>query len=112
MKIMKNSFKNRIEKYFSLKFFGNRYIVILMFFGVWILFLDDASFLQHRALNKEIKTLESNQKYYKNEIEEDQKRIRELNNTEKIEHYAREKYYMQRTNEDVYIIEYENDTIK
>lgn len=109
---MKNPFKNLLEKYPSLKFVGNRYIVILIFFGVWLLFLDDASYLQHRTLNKEVKTLESNKKYYEDEIRKDQKQIKELNNTEKVEHYAREKYYMQKPNEDVYIIEYENDTIK
>lgn len=109
---MKNPFKNILEKYPSLKFLGNRYVVILIFFGIWLLFLDDASYLQHRTLNKEIKTLESNKKYYEDEIRKDQKQIKELNNTEKVEHYAREKYYMQKPNEDVYIIEYENDTIK
>lgn len=86
--------------------------MVMLFFAVWIIFLDDASYLQHRVLNKEIKTLESNKKYYEDEIRKDQKQIKELNNTEKIEHYAREKYYMQKPNEDVYIIEYENDTIK
>lgn len=109
---MKNPFKNITTKYPFLKFFGNRYVVVMLFFAVWIIFLDDASYLQHRVLNKEIKTLESNKKYYEDEIRKDQKQIKELNNTEKIEHYAREKYYMQKPNEDVYIIEYENDTIK
>lgn len=109
---MKNPFKNSIEKYPILKIFGNRYFVVLLFFAIWILFLDDASYLRHRVLNKEIKTLESNKKYYQDEIENDQKQIKELNNIEKVEYYAREKYYMQKPDEDVYIIEYENDTIK
>lgn len=109
---MKKSFKKILEQYPSLKLIGNRYIVVLIFFGVWILFLDDASLLQHTSLNKEIKTLESNKMYYKDEIKKDKEQIKELNNIEKIEYYAREKYYMQRPQEDVYIIEYENDTIK
>ncbi len=109
---MKNPFKNSIQKYPFLKLFGNRYFVVLLLFTVWILFLDDASFLQHRALNKEIKILESNRDYYKNEIKKDLQQIKELNNIDKIERYAREKYYMKRADEDIYIIEYENDTIK
>jgi cell division protein DivIC len=109
---MKNPFKSSMQKYPFLKLFGNRYFVVLLLFGVWLLFLDDASFIRHRALDKEIKTLESNKKYYQDEINKDRKQIKELNNIEKIEHYAREKYYMQKSNEDVYIIEYENDTIK
>lgn len=109
---MKNPLKNSFQKYPFLKLFGNRYFVVLLFFGVWIVFLDDASFLRHRVLNKEIKTLESNKRYYQDEIDKDKQQIKELNNMEKIEYYAREKYYMQKQNEDVYIIEYENDTIK
>jgi cell division protein DivIC len=109
---MKNPFKKSVKKYPFLRFLGNRYFVLLLFFGIWILFLDDASYLQHRVLNKEIKTLESNKKYYQDEIKNDQKQIKALNNIDKIEQYAREKYYMHKPNEDVYIIEYENDTIK
>src|SRR5690554_340483 len=109
---MKNPFKNSVEKYPFLKLFGNRYFVVLLFFVIWILFLDDASFFQHRVLNKEIKTLESNKNYYKEEIRNDQKQIKELKNTEYIERYAREKYFMKKNNEDIYIIEYENDTIE
>jgi len=109
---MKNPIKNSVQKYPILKVFGNRYSVVLLFFIIWILFLDDASLLQHRVLNKEIKTLESNRNYYKEEIKSDQKQIKELKNTEYIEKYAREKYYMKKNNEDIYIIEYENDTIK
>jgi len=109
---MKNTFKNIFKKYVSWKFLSTRYILVLLFLVVWILFLDDASYLRHRTLNKEINNLENSKKYYKNEIRKDQKQIKELQNIEKIEHYAREKYYMKKPNEDVYIIEYENDTIR
>jgi len=107
---MKNTFRNIFKKYLSWKVLGNRYIIISLFFVVWILFLDDASFLRHRVLNKEIKDLEKSKKYYQNEITRDQKQINELQDLNKIEHYAREKYYMKKTNEDVYVIEY--DTIE
>ena len=36
-------------------------------------------------------------------------KIKKLKNTDQIEKYAREKYYMKRANEDVYLIEYEDD---
>jgi len=108
---MKNSLKNAVKKYISLRFLSNRYLIVLLFFAVWILFLDDASYLRHMVLNKEIKNLEKSKKYYQNEITKDQKQINELQDLNKIEHYAREKYYMKRPNEDVYVIEYENDTI-
>jgi len=109
---MKNKFRDIFKKYISWRSFSNRYVIVLLFFLVWILFLDDASYIRHRALNKEIKNLQTSKQYYLNEIKKDKKQIKELKNIEKIEQYAREKYYMKKTNEDVYIIEYENDTIR
>ncbi|MDY0089113.1 MAG: septum formation initiator family protein [Flavobacteriaceae bacterium] len=105
-------FKNLKTKYPALKYIGNRYILVLLFFLIWMLFLDNYSYLEHRFLNKEIKELETNKNYYKEEIKKDCLEIKQLKNTEYIEKYAREKYYMKKDNEDIYVIEYENDTIK
>lgn len=77
-----------------------------------MLFLDTYSYLDHRFLDKEINELESNKKYYQNEIAKDKKSIKTLKNQHQIEKYAREKYYMKKENEDIYIIEYENDSLK
>lgn len=105
-------FKNLKTKYPALKYIGNRYILVLLFFLIWMLFLDNYSYLEHRVLNKEIKELETNKNYYKEEIKKDCLEIKQLKNSEYIEKYAREKYYMKKDNEDIYVIEYENDTIK
>ena len=55
--------------------------------------------------------LEAEKEYYKNEIEKDKKAIQELSTEEGVEKLAREKYYMKKENEEIYIIEYE-DSIK
>jgi cell division protein FtsB len=55
--------------------------------------------------------LEAEKEYYKNEIEKDKKAIQELSTDEGIEKLAREKYYMKKDNEEIYIIEYE-DSLK
>lgn len=96
-------------KYPYLKFLGNRYVLVMLFFIVWMLFLDNYSWLNHRILNKEIDELEDNIEYYKKEIKEDSFKIKKLKNDDQIEKYAREKYYMKRKNEDVYIIEFEGE---
>jgi cell division protein FtsB len=62
-------------------------------------------------LNKELEELEVNKKYYQDEIKRDEEDIKRLKNPDQIEKYAREKYYMKRDSEDIYIIEYEGDTI-
>ena len=74
-----------------------------------MIFLDNYSYFEHRILDKQIEELEDNISYYKKEIAEDSLKIKKLKNTDQIEKYAREKYYMKRANEDVYLIEYEDD---
>jgi len=101
--------KDIFNKYPFLKFLGNRYVLVLLGFIIWMLFLDNYSYLEHRVLNKEINELEDNIDYYKTEIQKDSIRIKKLKNPDQIEKYAREKYYMKRENEDIYIIEYEGE---
>lgn len=102
---MKNPYKNR--RWF--KFVSNKYIWVLLFFVSWMLFLDNYSYLDHRLLNQQIQELEDNKKYYKEEINQDLKSIKSFKNPDQIEKYAREKYYMKRENEDIYIIEFEDE---
>lgn len=68
--------------------------------------------MEHRVLNKQLDELEDNKKYYQDEIKKDEENIKLLKNPDQIEKYAREKYYMKRDSEDVYIIEFEGDSIK
>ncbi len=109
---MKTWYTNLIANYPFLKFIGNRYTIVLLFFMVWMLFLDNTSYLEQRVLNKQIDELENNKKYYQDEINKDNKNIKNLKNLNQVEHYAREKYYMKRDSEDIYIIEYEEDELR
>ena len=101
--------KALVNRYKFLKFLGNPYLLVIIVFSVWMLFLDNYSYLEHRVLNKEINELEDNIDYYKTEIKKDSIRIKKLKNPDQIEKYAREKYYMKRENEDIYIIEFEGE---
>jgi cell division protein DivIC len=104
--------KNLTDAYPILKILGNRYVIVLAFFIVWMLFLDNTSYMEQRILNKQLDELEDNQKYYQDEIKKDEEKIKQLNNPDQIEKYAREKYYMKRDSEDIYIIEFEGDSLK
>lgn len=105
---MKNSYKDK--PWF--KFISNKYIWVLLFFSTWMIFLDNYSYFDHRFLNDQINELEDNKAYYQEEIKKDQKSIKQLKNPEEIEKYAREKYYMKKDSEDIYIIQFEGDTIE
>jgi cell division protein FtsB len=109
---MKNPLKKITDKHPLLKFLSNKYVIVLVFFIVWMFFLDTYSYLEHRFLDKEIDELQTNKDYYQNEINKDKNSIRTLKNQHQIEKYAREKYYMKKDNEDIYIIEYEGDTLE
>lgn len=98
------------SKYF--KPFKNIFVIILIIFGVWMLFWDANSWLIHHELNTDITDLEDEKEYYHKEIEKDKKAIKALSNAEGIEKLAREKYYMKKENEDIYIIEYEDSIVK
>jgi cell division protein FtsB len=96
---------DRLKKYFL-----NRYVLILLGFGIWMYFFDDNSVLIHKELNKDIDKLESSIEFYQIEIEKDKKIINDHKDPEKLERYARETYQMKKENETIYIIE--QDTIE
>jgi cell division protein DivIC len=105
-----------LKKFFSrypfLAFLSNRYVLVLAFVAVWLIFLDNYSYFEHRILDKEIQELEDNKEYYIQEIKKDSTSIKQLKNAEQTEKYAREKYFMKRDDEDIYIIEFEEDAKK
>jgi cell division protein DivIC len=105
---MTNSYKDK--PWF--KFLSNKYVWALLFFSTWMIFLDNYSYFDHRILDKQINELEDNATYYKEEIRKDQQKIKQLKNPDQVEKYAREKYYMKKDSEDIYIIEFEGDTIE
>ncbi len=93
------------------RFASNRYVLILLVFIVWIGFFDENSYLVHYKLfDREIKQLEADKEYYQTQIEIDSKKIKKLEDPEKLDQFAREKYKMKKVNEEIFIIEY--DTLK
>jgi cell division protein DivIC len=101
---------NQLKQNKFVRFFTNRYVIILIVFTVWMFFFDENSYLIHKEFNKEINELETAIEYYKKEIKEDKKVIKNLEDSLQLERFAREKYLMKKENEDLYIIEF--DTLK
>ncbi|MCM4169010.1 Cell division protein FtsB [Arenibacter antarcticus] len=89
----------------------NMYVLVLSVFLVWMIFFDTNSLLIHWELKKEIKNLEKQQEFLKEEISRDKKIIKKLTDPEELEKFAREHYYLKKKNEEIYLIEYE-DSIK
>lgn len=96
------------------KWFGyitNLYVVVLTAFVIWMVFFDTNSLLIHMELKKQIKTLEKQQEFLRNEIEKDKKTLEKLSDPKELEKFAREQYFLKKKNEEIYLIEYE-DSLK
>ncbi len=100
IEIIKNS------KFF--KFFSNIYILITTIFLIWIIFIDSNSLAVNVKLKSQINELENKIKHLQNEINQDQKLISNLKNLDSLEKYGREKHFMKKQNEEIYIIEIED----
>ncbi|MEN9697304.1 MAG: hypothetical protein RLZ56_725 [Bacteroidota bacterium] len=84
----------------------NRYFLAALGFVVWMLFFDQRDYFQQRERAGELNKVEAAKKYYKDEIDQTQKQLNNLqNNAAAIEKYARERYLLKREGEEVYLFE-------
>lgn len=84
----------------------NKYIVVLTFFGIMLLFVSDYSVLNRMKNRAEIRRLESEIAIKRKQIEQDQKRINELKSSrDNLEKFAREHFLMKKKDEVIYLIE-------
>ena len=91
---------------------SNKYVLILLFFIIWMIFFDTNSYFIHNELNQDIESLEQTKEIYKEEIRKDQTFIEQMKDSNEMEKYAREKYYLKKEGEDIYIIEHEDSLPK
>jgi len=85
--------------------FGNKFFLVLVLFFGWMIFFDKHDVLTQFRLQRSVNQLEEDKTYYSEKIQEAYQAKQDLEvNKEK---YAREKYFMKKRNEDVFIIEKE-----
>lgn len=82
----------------------NKYIVSLIVFAVWMLFIDRNSVIDQIQLRWELRELRKQKKYYKEQISHLVEEEKMLSDPANIELLAREKYYMHRDDEDIFIM--------
>jgi cell division protein FtsB len=95
------SFFQKIKPYFK-----NKYIVILLAFGVYYVFFDSYKLSTRISNARKINKLEQDIAYYKTQIESDKRQMQELHSNNKdLEKFAREKYLMKKENEDIFVLD-------
>ena len=102
---------SEVKKNKWIQYISNKYVLIFLLFLIWMFFFDTNSYFIHKELNEDRDALKKNKEFYEEEIKKDKAFIEKMNDSDQIEKYAREKYYLKRENEDIYIIEHE-DSIK
>jgi len=89
----------------TLGFLWNRYIIAFLVFVVFVLIIGPNNIGAQIELNNGIKEVQTERQFYIDEIEKNKKISKELmTNLDNLERFAREKYWMKRDNEDVYLI--------
>jgi hypothetical protein len=86
----------------------NKYILTSILFVIWVLFFDQNNLLDRKKYVNEYKQLLKDKEYYLQKIEEDKKKLEELQtNNENLEKFAREQYLMKKDDEEIFIIKEE-----
>tara|TARA_B100002019_G_scaffold287977_2_gene300843 strand:- start:982 stop:1290 length:309 start_codon:yes stop_codon:yes gene_type:complete len=91
-------------------FFKNPMVFIVLIFVIWMIFFDTNSLIIHNELSNDINKLNNQKKYFTNEINKDKSELKLLQTDSGLEKYAREKLFMKKENEDIFLIEY--DTLR
>ena len=90
---------------FFKKYINNKFFYTALAFVVWMVFFDSDNFLEQIRLNQQIKKLEKQKIFYNKEITKNKNAINALQyDTAKLEDYARERYFMKKDNEDIYVV--------
>ena len=98
--------KKNVNKFLNL--LKNKYILTSILFATWVLFFDQNNLLDRKKYVNEYKQLLKDKEYYLQKIEEDRKKLEELQtNNENLEKFAREQYLMKKDDEEIFIIKEE-----
>lgn len=101
------------EKNFVRKYIINKYTISIVAFLVWMIFFDSNSFLTIRDLNQEISHYEKKLGYYQTEYQQNSEFYKRLiNNKEEKEKFARENYFMKKSDEEIFILVVDSTNLK
>jgi len=86
----------------------NKYIITVVVFMVWISFFDQNNFFTQYDFVKELESLEKDKAFFIEELTKTRQELNDLTtNPITLEKFAREKYFMKRDNEEIFVFEQE-----
>jgi len=88
-----------------LELLRNKYFLSVIAFVVWMLFFDKNDVVAQYEYRSQVNKLQEEKDFYVKEIAKVKKDLNELNtDLNTAEKFAREKYFMKKDNEDVFVI--------
>lgn len=88
--------------------FRNKYFLATVAFIVWMLFFDKNDMMSQYEYSNQANKLQEEKEYFEKETAQVKTDLDELNtNLNTAEKFAREKYFMKKDNEDLYVIIHE-----
>lgn len=88
---------------------SNKYFLAVVAFGLWMLFFDRNDMISQYEYRTEVSKLQQEKDFYTKETAAVKKDLKELDsNMNSAEKFAREKYFMKKDNEDVFVIVKDN----
>lgn len=86
----------------------NKYMITIVVFIVWISFFDQNNFITQYDFIKELKSLEKDKAFFIEELNKTRQELNDLTtNPVTLEKFAREKYFMKKDNEEIFVFEQE-----
>jgi cell division protein DivIC len=83
----------------------NKYLLVLAVFGIWLVFFDKNDLITQWGRKNSFNDIEKSKAYYQKEIQKTRAELKQLDsNPALLEKYAREKYYMKKKQEEIYVM--------
>ena len=83
----------------------NKYFLAIVIFAVWMLFFDKNDMISQYGYSEQVSKLKQEKDFYLLQTTAVKKDLNELDsNLNTVEKFAREKYFMKKDNEDVFVI--------
>ena len=95
-----------IKKYANalLKATSTKYFVVLLLAGIWMVFFDRYRLISRAKVSAKIEQLKADKRFYERSLSDLEYQSGRLTERQTIERIAREKYFMKRNNEDIFVI--------
>src|SRR6187402_3831484 len=83
----------------------NKYFLAVIIFAIWMLFFDKNDMISQYGYSSQVSKLQQEKDFYLKQTAAVKKDLTELDsNLNSVEKFAREKYFMKKDNEDVFVI--------